>query len=179
MKTVAIGVLVAVAGASSASADITFNFTNQTWTGFNFSQLSNAGDMTGMLTAVSVDAVLLQSISDTWADDLTIYLDEIPLSTGGPLQVGGFSDLGATQRYFWPNGGSDTAGTPVVGTVALTTAIDISTLPVWLGNGYGASGTSGTWTGSVTLHGVSLVPAPGALALAGAGGLLVARRRRR
>jgi hypothetical protein len=179
MKNVAIGVLVAVAGASAASADVTYNFTNQTWTGFNFSQLTNAGDLSGMLSSVSVDAVLLQSISDTWADDLTIYLDELPLSTAGALQVGGFSNLGAGQRYFWPNGGAPDAGTPVMGTVALTTPIDIAAYPVWLGNGYGAAGTSGTWTGSITLHGVNLVPAPGALGLVGAGGLMVARRRRR
>ena len=177
MKMIAIGVLVAVAGAGSASADVTYTFTNQTWTGFNFSQLTNAGDLSGFLSAVSVNAVLHSSVSDTWGDDLTIYLDDIPLSTGGPLQVGGFSSLGATSHLFWANGGSDVPGTTVIDTQTLGTPIDISTYPVWLGNGYGAAGTSGTWSGSITLHGVN-VPTPGAMALLGMGGLLVSRRRR-
>jgi MYXO-CTERM domain-containing protein len=49
---------------------------------------------------------------------------------------------------------------------------------VWIGNGYGAAGTSGTWTGTVTLHGVDFVPAPGAAALLGLAGLASRRRRR-
>jgi MYXO-CTERM domain-containing protein len=49
---------------------------------------------------------------------------------------------------------------------------------IWLGNGYGASGTSGTWTGSITLIGVNAVPAPGAVALLGVAGLAAGRRRR-
>ena len=48
---------------------------------------------------------------------------------------------------------------------------------IWLGNGYGASGTSGTWTGSITLIGVNAVPAPGAIALLAAAGFAGRRRR--
>ena len=48
---------------------------------------------------------------------------------------------------------------------------------IWLGNGYGAAGTSGTWTGSITLIGVNAIPAPGALALLGVAGLAGRRRR--
>jgi hypothetical protein len=46
---------------------------------------------------------------------------------------------------------------------------------IWIGNGYGAAGTSGTWTGTITLIGV--VPAPGAVALLGLAGLTGRRRR--
>jgi uncharacterized protein (TIGR03382 family) len=51
---------------------------------------------------------------------------------------------------------------------------------VWIGNGYGAAGTSGTWSGTVTLIGVDAVPvpAPGAMALLGVAGLAARRRRR-
>ena len=178
MKNVAIGVLVAIAGASTASADVTVTFTNQTWTGFQFTQLYNAGDLSGTLTGVSVDAVLLASVADTWADDITIYVDDLPLSTGGALQVGGFSNLGAAERHFWANGGSPNPGTPVNGFIALTNPLNMAAWPVFLGNGYGATGTSGTWSGSITLHGVEVVPAPGALALLGLGGLVATRRRR-
>jgi MYXO-CTERM domain-containing protein len=49
---------------------------------------------------------------------------------------------------------------------------------IYIGNGYGGSGTSGTWTGTITLIGIDEVPAPGALALLGVAGLSARRRRR-
>lgn len=168
------------AAAGSASANVTVNFTNQTWTGFNFSDIFAPGALTGTLTGAEINITLVASTNETYADDLCIYLDTLPLSTGGALQIGGFSNLGAAQRYSWPNGGSDVPGTTSIGSVALTTPINMtgSTLTVWLGNGYGAAGTSGTFTGSITLVGVDAVPAPGAAALLGLGGLVATRRRR-
>ena len=96
--------------------------------------------------------------------------------------IGGFSNLGAAQRYTWANGGSSAPGTTVTGTVNLTTALAFTNNAavdgtIWLGNGYGAAGTSGTWTGSITLIGVNAVPAPGAIALLGLAGLAGRRRR--
>ncbi len=180
LKAAALSVAAIAALAGSANADVTVNFTEATWIGFNFSEIFSPGELTGTLTGVSVDAVLDASVSYTYADDLCVYLDEIPLSTGGQVQVGGFSNLSALERYFWANGASDVPGTTVIDTVTLTTPImmDGNLASVWLGNGYGGTGTSGTWTGSITLHGVSEVPAPGALALLGLGGLAAARRRR-
>lgn len=179
-KAAALSVAAIAALAGTANADVTVNFVSQTWIGFNFSQLFEPGDLTGTLTGVSVDAVLDASVSFTYADDLTVYLDELPLGPNGQLQVGGFSNLGALERILWANGGSDVPGTTVIDSVTLATPIlmDGNPASVWLGNGYGASGTSGTWTGSVTLIGVDVVPAPGALALLGLGGLAAARRRR-
>ncbi|MFZ4466177.1 MAG: hypothetical protein ACOYO7_03855, partial [Phycisphaerales bacterium] len=154
--------------AASATADVTLSFTNQTWPGYNFTQYY--GDivqigLTGSLTAVSVNAVLNASVAFTYADDLCVYLDVGSLTTGGALQVGGFGNLigtGGGQRYPWPNGGDDAPGTPVTGTVTLTTPIAFTGNPtatgdnnVWVGNGYGASGTSGTFTGTITLVGVN------------------------
>jgi MYXO-CTERM domain-containing protein len=172
---------VAVAAlASAASADVTISFADFTATGFQFFQAAGAGTLIGSLTGVSVNAVLNSSTMFTYADDLCVYVDVLPLSTQGMVQIGGFSELGAGQRYFWPNGDSPSLGTVVSGTVTLTTAVDMTTpnLAVWLGNGYGAAGTSGTWTGSITLHGVDAVPAPGALALLGLAGLVSRGRRR-
>jgi hypothetical protein len=98
---------------------------------------------------------------------------------GGALQCGGFSNLQAAQRYYWPNGGSSAPGTTSIGTVNFNSPISLtgSTMSVWVGNGYGASGTSGTFSGSVTLHGVNAIPAPGAVALLGLAGLVGRRRR--
>ena len=181
MKKIALVAGLAAAVAGTASADVTVTFTNQTWTGFNFTDLTAAyGGFSGTLTGVSVNATLNASTNYTYADDLTVYVDVAPLGTGGLLQVGGFSNLSALQRVSWANGGSSAPGTTVIDSKSVN-AISFSgtsaDATIWLGNGYGASGTSGTWTGSITLIGVDAVPAPGAIALLGLAGLAGRRRR--
>lgn len=173
-----------------ASADVTFTFSGATWAGFSFSQIfgPTAGPggqpllLVGTLTGVSVNASLAASAGDAFANDLTVYVRRPPLGPFGLVQVGGFSSLNAQQRYSWANGDSDEIGTTVIDTRMLATPLAFAGTSadpaVWLGNGWGGSGSSGTWTGSVTLIGVSVVPAPGAVALVGAS-LLVMRRRRR
>lgn len=173
----------AIGLASVASADVTVTFTNQTWTGFNFNDLNaQFGGFIGTLTGVSVNATLISSAGFAYADDLCIYVDPLPLGTGGLLQVGGFSSLGAAQRLFWANGGSSAPGTTVndtksVNPIVFTGATGAGSLNIWLGNGYGGTGSSGTWTGSITLIGINAVPAPGAIALLGVAGLVGRRRR--
>ncbi len=180
MKTIlAVGALTA-AVASAASADVTYTLTNQTFAGFAFSEAATAGSLSGTLTGASINVVLNASVSYTYADDLCVYVAGTPLATGGMLQCGGFSNLSAAQRYFWPNGASSAPGTTSIGTVNFTTGIDMAanpTMSVWIGNGYGAAGTSGTFSGTITLHGVNAVPAPGAIALLGLVGLAGRRRR--
>jgi MYXO-CTERM domain-containing protein len=184
--TLAAGSMAAVI-ASAASADITVTLTNQTFAGFNFNQFVDytTTNIVGTLTGASINVTLDASTSFTYADDLCVYVDVLPLGTGGLLQIGGFSNLSAAQRYSWPNGGSSAPGTTSVGTVNLTSALAFSGNAavdgtVWIGNGYGAAGTSGTWSGTVTLIGVDAVPvpAPGAMALLGVAGLAARRRRR-
>lgn len=108
-------------------------------------------------------------------------MDVAPLTTGGLLQVGGYSNLSAAQRLSWGNGGSSAPGTTVIASKSVNPIVfsGASGDPlIWLGDGYGAPGTSGTWTGSITLVGVNAVPAPGALALLGVAGVAAGRRRR-
>ena len=182
MKTFIASTVAVSAIASAASADVTVSFTNQSWTGFNFSDLTAAyGGFTGTLTGVSVNATLNASTNFTYADDLCVYVDPAPLGTGGLLQVGGFSSLNAAQRVLWANGGSGAPGTTVIDSKSVNPIVfsgSAADPKIWLGNGYGASGTSGTWTGSITLIGVNAVPAPGAVALLGVAGLAAGRRRR-
>lgn len=179
MKTAFLGASLAAIVGSVATADVTYSFTNQTWTGFNFAEAYTAGGLSGTLTGATVNATLNASVSATYADDLTVYVAGSPLALGGALQCGGFSNLNAGQRYSWANGASSAPGTTVTGTVNFTTGINMtgSTNSVWIGNGYGATGTSGTFTGSITLLGVTAVPAPGAIALVGLAGLVGRRRR--
>ena len=169
--------------ASSAYGDITVNLSNQTFTGFNFSEVTDytANNVVGTFTGATINVTLNASIAYTYADDLAIYVDVAPLSTGGFLQLGGFSNLSASQRYSWPNGASTTPGTTSIGNVTFTTPLSFTGNrsvdgTIWIGNGYGAAGASGTWTGSITLHGIDIsplgvTPVPEASTL-GAGGLL-------
>jgi MYXO-CTERM domain-containing protein len=186
MKTFIASGIAAASLVSAASADITVTLTNQTFTGFNFAQFVDYTqyNIVGSLTGAAINVTLDASVAYTYADDLCVYVDVEPLSTGGRLQIGGFSNLSASQRYFWPNGGSSAPGTTSIGSVSLTSALSFTGNKavdgtVWIGNGYGASGTSGTWSGTVTLFGVDAVavPAPGALALLGLAGFASRRRR--
>lgn len=185
-KTLIASAVAAASLGGAASADITVPLADFVATGWQFFEVTgnNPGEFIfGNLTGASVNAVLTSSTNYTYADDLCIYVDPLPLSTGGLLQCGGYSNLGAAQRYFWPNGGSSTPGTVVSGTVNFATAIFIDQAlmgapVVYIGNGYGYSATSGTWTGTITLHGVNFVPAPGAVALLGLAGVASRRRRR-
>jgi MYXO-CTERM domain-containing protein len=184
--TLAAGSMAAVI-ASAASADITITLTNQTFAGFSFNTFVDytTTNIVGTLTGASINVTLNASTNFTYADDLCVYVDVFPLGFDGLLQIGGFSDLNAADRYSWPNGGSGAPGTTSIGTVSLASNLTFTGNAgvdgtVWIGNGYGAGGTSGTWTGTVTLHGVDAVPvpAPGAMALLGVAGLAARRRRR-
>ena len=179
MKTAFLGASLAAIVGSVATADVTYSFTNQTWTGFNFTEAYVAGSLSGTLTGLTVNATLNASTNYTYADDLCVYVAGSPLALGGLMQCGGFSNLNATERYSWGNGGSDAPGTPLFGGRNFTTGLNMtgSTNSVWIGNGYVAAGTSGNWTGSITLLGVNAVPAPGAIALVGLAGLVGRRRR--
>mgnify|MGYP003604592619 CR=1 FL=1 len=129
-----------------------------TYPALSFSTLYEIGELEGTLTSVTINASLTASAGTTYANDLTFYL-ATTLAAGGPLQIGGFSSLNATQRLNWANGGSSTAGTIVSGTVVVN-PLDISLYNVYLGNGYNATGGSGTWNNlSVTLNGVAEVTA--------------------
>ncbi len=185
MKISAIGASVAVIVAPVASADVTYTFVNQTWTGFNFNEAFAAGTLTGTLTAVTANATLDASVDETAANALCVYMNPSPFSYSGLLQVGGLSDLYATQRLFWTTGYSSDPGTVVSGTENLTTGINMAANPtqsIWVGNAKNSNSanTSGTWTGTITLVGVDLapVPAPGAVALLGLAGAIGGRRRR-
>ena len=187
VRPVILGSALACSAVNTARADIIYTFTNQTWTGFNFTEAFAPGSVTGTLTGASSNATLNASTNYTYADDLAIYVAGSPLALGGLLQLGGFSNLSAIQRYGWANGGSDAPGTPVSGTVNFTTGINFDTNPtqsIWIGNGYGAAGTSGTWTGTLTLIGLNsgsppaAVPEPCSLAILGVGAVGLFLRKR-
>ena len=166
---------------SAASADVTISFTGLTLAGYQFAEAITPGQIAGTLTGATINVEMTNSFWFTKANDLTLYMDIAPVSTGGLLQIGGAVNTGAAERHSWPTGGG-LFSTTSTGRVDLNNAIDLANHPdmsFWIGNGRESYIASGTWTGSIVLHGVNLVgvPSPGALALLAVSGI-VARRRR-
>ncbi len=166
---------------SAASADVVMSFTGLSLYGRQFTEAIKPGQIVGTLTGATINVSMTQSFWFTKANDLTLYMDIAPLSNGGVLQIGGEVNAGALERRSWPNGGS-IFSTTSSGRVDLNSHIDLASHPTvsfWVGNGRDSLIASGTWTGSIVLHGVNLapVPAPGAVALIGLAALVSRRRR--
>ena len=172
--------LTGVAGA--AHADYTFNLGNQQSAGNQ--GVGGSANLTGTLTGVVVhyDFDPLNS-AGSWASDAALTVGG---PAGGTFQWGGYDVLfpGATFVDFWiyDGGGSAPAGhytdtrTDVPGPLAGAGA---GTYNVFLGNAWSTSGVVAYNNVTVTLQGLSVVPAPSAAGLLGLGGLALARRRRR
>jgi len=169
--------IAALAVVSAASADVTYTLTNATFTGAQFTEAYAAGSLSGTMTGASINMTLISASGQTYANDLAFMV--IEPSDVQILQVGGADLMGyPLQKYDWPNGGSSAPGTTCIGTVTFTTAVSMAvpTRSILIGNAYGAGGP-GTWSGTITLHGVNAVPAPGAIAILGLVGLSSRRRR--
>jgi len=177
MHALAAAGLAATIGAA-ASADIVLSLDNFTASGFEFFQAFASGDLVGTLTGVTIDAILVApGLNFTWASDLAVLISTDTLDPPYYAQIGGFSVIPGVLEYTdGLNGFSGAAGTVVSYSYDLLSPLEMSDKAVWLGNGYSFGG-DGVWSGTVTLHGVSQIPAPGAFALLGLAGL-VARRRR-
>jgi hypothetical protein len=160
--------------ASVTQADVfteTISFSNKPMAGNEFFAWLPQGSLPSdaTLLTVSVNATLNESVLDTFANDLTIYVDRLPLfGLGGRLQVGGTSNLQAANRLTWANGASAVAGATVIDSKNISALnVNIGDAQVWYGNGFGLQGTSGVFTGTLQLTYVSAVPEPSS-------GLLVA-----
>lgn len=153
---------VAAATAASSFADVTITVTDFRVLGMHFAQVVSPGALTGTLTGVSIDAGVWGSVSKTYAQDLTVYLDVPPLDGEGLVQVGGFTPVNEWgTNLMWPAGDHFLNGTRALGTVNLPTPLpmDRSPLSVYVGNGYGTPWSAATWTGTITLHGVTRIDA--------------------
>ena len=161
--------------ATAASADIDLIFENFQAAGSQVA-LTDENFVAGSLDTVSGDFMLnADGENFTWCDDLCVMIANEDLSELF-IQIGGYSDYGATHRFSWETGSSGDAGTVGGGNIDIG-GLDCTGYYVWLGNGYGGGGV-GDWSGAIDLQGsIDYVPAPGALALLGLGGL-VARPRR-
>jgi hypothetical protein len=150
-----------VALSAPASADVVLQIKGFQMGRLNFVQMVGARDLVGELNSISVDATISGSVSQTYAQDLCVYLDVPPLNGGGELQVGGFTPISENGTHaMWPTGDFYSDDTPVSGTVVLAQPVQMSKseLAIYVGNGYGTPRASAEWNGTITLHGVDWVP---------------------
>lgn len=169
---------------ASCHAAVVLTFSDA-YVGTNAFQLlgSPGTAMSGTVTGITMNAVMTESQQYTQARYAVLYF-------GAPI-AGFLATVGSVNNPYpyptwvnpqwspWADGASSAPGTPLTAQIDFAqpfSASSISSLGFALPNAV----NSGYWmrlTGSLTLHGVDLVPAPGALALLGLAGLAQSRRR--
>ncbi len=173
--------------ANSSGTTVTYSFTGIQWGsgGFSYPATLVSNSLVGLLTSVDVEAKLVD-VGPAKTNDLTILVQD---NLGTPLQVGGSDPVpySTLQNYQWSGDSSSTQDKLVTGSASmdplqpLDFGIPANMLTIAVGNGSAAD--QGTWTGSITFHGLQLAPVPEpatwAMFAAGAVGLVGWMGRRR
>jgi hypothetical protein len=195
MKTVLAIAAAAATAALSASAHadyvISFNNLNMVNTTGNPAHIlvTPPNYLVGTLTSVMADFIIeAGQVGGVWASDFGVMVTNqgsvATVGNGGVglYQAGGFNSFGAAEYTNWGTGNSGTAGTPVVADRILANPIvfagDATNPNVFLAHLWD-SNSQGTWSGTITLKGLTVIPTPGALALLGLAGVIGGTRRRR
>lgn len=142
-------------------ADVTITLQDYSAGALQFTEMVPAGSVTGSLTGVTLVATLADTRSYTYAQDLCVYVCDGPLAFGGPLQLGGFFELGLGQYEMWHGrsaGESHVIGTTVDATCTVASPLVFtgSKLTVFVGNGYGTPRAFAKWNGYIVLHGLDV-----------------------
>lgn len=173
MKNVLVAAVLAASAAGVAAADVKLDFSSGEHLGGE-SSIIKLTDLSGELTGFTISYYFeeLES-SGAWASDAAFVLNG--------AQYGGydiFLSTGTTFAGFWPWDGIGSAPAGVYGgSIAATGSFTYGNSYTFeFGNGY-SIGDAYYKDITVTLHGVSQVPAPGAIALLGLAGLVGRRRR--
>jgi hypothetical protein len=172
-----------LAGAAGmAHADYTFNLGNQQSAGAQGASAS--ASLTGTLTGIVVDYDFdPQNSGGSWASDAG-------MTVGGPsgnsYQWGGYDVLFAPAVFqdFWVFDGSGSAPAGHYSDTRTDIPADLAgagngVYNIFFGNGWSFSDPVAYNNVTITLQGLSAVPAPSAAGLLGLGGLALTRRRRR
>lgn len=110
-----------------------------------------------ILRSIAVDAVLVATNNENYASDFAVLLDPTPDTAGGDFSVGitnGNVNFGQGLTLPWSVASiEDTAliDTKTEADWAAAGVIDLATTGVFLGNAFGSTDLSGTWSGTVTL----------------------------
>lgn len=134
----------------SFSLDLSMNLEGFTASGAQV-YLIDPDPAVGIVNSAYGDFVLdAEGIDYTYCDDFMILFASADLSYLH-LQIGGWSNFGATTKVSWPDGASDAAGTQGGGLIE-NIDVDVTGYYVFIGNGYSYGG-DGVWTGSFSLGG--------------------------
>lgn len=183
MKKLLAAALVAAA-AGAANADVTYNLGNALLVGNGTTGVVDTltGTVTGVTISVDFQPDATAQSAGSWASDAALIV--IPPAGSGGSQWGGFNTLfgpGTVFQSYWTYDGAGSAPAGIYTDTQPNTNAGLTGAGSWTiawGNGWSTSPAVQYNNITVTLHGVDVVPAPGAAALLGLGGLLVARRRR-
>ena len=155
---------------ASTSADVTVTFDTGDITGLTVVGLQ--GGLTGTLTGMDITTDFYASASpDVWASDLLVAVSDGTSVSG--IEWGGFN-----ASFGYVDGGSF-SWAPAYGTYSASFSgynVAVNNGSLVVANGWTIS-PGASWSGTITLYGVDVVPAPGALALLGVAGLAGRRRR--
>lgn len=163
--------------ASTAAADYSMDVVDFVASGFEFYEWTEDGEYLMGSLDDAVGAFVLNEDAEnlTWCDDLTVLIADADFDDIF-IQIGGYSDTGATYHFGWPFGSDGAEGTNGGGDVDIGDLV-VDGYKLYLGNGY-LGGGDGNWTGTIDLNGsIAIVPATGSLALLGFAGIVLRRRR--
>lgn len=192
----AIASISVLAMSPATRGDVLISLDSVAWDAGQFQIFFAPDELHGVLTAVSLCNVT--SDNPPHADALTVYVTSGPFTpealagdpffppTGGRLQVGGFQtfrplDLGAEESAAWPVPQNPDFVLDATYTLA-NGGLEMNSFAILLGSGIEPPPSGGlyrSWSGMVKLHGVSHVPAPGAMALMAMAAMAGRPRRRR
>ncbi len=173
MKNVLLAAVIAAGATAVASADVKLDFGSGTYVGGQ-SSLITLSDLQGSLTGFSVSFDYVTNTTGSWASDAALVLNG--------AQWGGydiFLSSGFAFNGVWGFDGPGSAGSGHYSDVksASDSYVFGNSYTFEWGNGYSFSDPVDYNNVTVTLFGVSQVPAPGAAALLGLAGLVGRRRR--
>ena len=174
-KSVTVGVAAAalISGVAMADYDLEFELS-----GPGGNNVDSTALLEGDLAGIGFDVNFINEGGFTWAGDLLLTIID---PNGVGMQFGGFDiDPGLPNAGDFPaDWDSDVSGNYTYATSVET--MGLGGAGVWsfsIIDGYTQGEVTDYWDGVITLEGVSVVPAPGALALLGIAGIAGRRRRR-
>ena len=148
--------------AGGAAADVTITLSSRSFSGGGSVVIPS---LTGTLTGASINLTAVSG--DSYSSDLTVVVTPTTAAPSdspqnGLAQIGGWwgnfvANSSASTRLYWGSQATSETAVPLVrGPINFTTPFNLSTntsYRVWIVNGYTVGG--GTFTGTLTLHGVS------------------------
>lgn len=172
MKNVLVAAVLAAGATAVASADVKIDFGSGLYSGSQ-SSIITLSDLQGSLTGFSISFDFVGA-GASWASDAAFVLNG--------TQFGGYNiylSSASTFGGFWAfdGSGSAPAGNYTDTKAASDSYVFGNSYSFEFGNGWSGSGPVEYNNVTVTLFGVSQVPAPGAIALLGLAGLIGRRRR--